>query len=59
MDTQDTDARRGHVKMEAATGVVRLQAKEHQGFLATAEAGKRPGTEAPQIYQKKPTLQTP
>lgn len=33
--------------MEAATGVVRLQAKEHQGFLATTEAGKRPGTEAP------------
>lgn len=33
--------------MEAATGVTRLQAKERQGFLTTAEAGKRPGTDAP------------
>lgn len=56
----DTHREDGHVKMEAETGVtMHLQAKEHQGSMATPEAQRKHETGSSQSLQRKQTLPTP
>ena len=57
---RDTLKTEGNVKTKVETGVMQLQAKEHQGLPAATGSQERGMDQIlPQGLQKEPTLETP